>query len=472
MSKFFILISTFSIFLSSAQNSQGRFISDVSSGCQVWSENFSPDDSVSWSGACEANFAQGFGTLNWYQKQKIVATYVGEMNQGNPNGKGKYTIDGFAILEGNFVDGNLNGLGKADYSASFGQIHLGHFRNGMLNGKGEIKFKDGTRNKGYFIDGNRLDLDKSYLTSLTKNQSSIIDKTNIYLGDGESNALFYYTIAPQHTEAVLVLFPSAFESAENVINCNKDLIQKAHDNKIMTVVVSANFNASLSKDPLALEFVNTTFLELTKKYQVPSEKFILSGFSLGGMNAIRYTEMSRDEKFTTSIKPLAVIGVDPPVDEIGLYYRASDEIKSYESDSLNLDQGRKNALEEARMIVDHWQELYGGSPDQVRKQFVTNSPFTRTELDGGNAKFLVDTPIRIYSDPDIEWHLKNRNRDYYHINAADQSAMINFLQSKGNVNAAFVSALGKGFRLDGSRHPHAWSIVDAAECIAWIKSLL
>jgi hypothetical protein len=464
----FFILTTSNIY---AQNN-GQFIKDLKTNCQIWSDNYSPNDSVSWKGNCKDNYADGFGTLTWFQNQKTVATYVGILKKGNPNGKGKYVINDYGILQGSFVNGLLNGQGEAEYT-NFGQKQKGNFQNGILQGQGEIIYTNGGRLKGNFVNGSLLDLDQPYLSLLKKNISQTKDTAGIYLGDGDDNSLFYYSISPKlNTKGVLVLFPSSFESTESVISCNKVLIQKCIDKGIMTVVISTNFNRALSADKFTLDFFNTTFSEIITKYKVPSEKFILCGLSLGGMNAIRYTEMSRDQKFSTSIKPIAVIGVDPPVDEMGLYKRSQDEINLYEPDSTNLNNGKRNALAEGRMLVNDYKQNYGGSPEQSPKLYIENSPYTRTESDGGNAKYLLQVPIKIYSDPDIEWQIKNRNRDYYHINAADQSAMINFLTLKGNKNAELKTSIGKGYRLDGTRHPHSWSIIDTENCLKWMLNFV
>ncbi|HPH81402.1 MAG TPA: hypothetical protein PL185_02460 [Flavobacteriales bacterium] len=449
----------------------GQFVKDIKSGCQVWSDNYSPDDSVSWKGDCKDNYAEGWGTLTWFQHQESVATYVGTMKHGNPNGKGKYIINNFGILQGDFVDGLLNGLGEAEYF-NYGQKQIGTFIKGVLNGQGEIIYTDGRKLKGNFSDGILLDLSDPYLSLLKKNRSSLIDSANIYQGDGDSNLLFYYTLTPPITKAVIVLFPSSFESCESVISSNKNLIQECYDKGIMTVVLSSNFNRSLSLDKFAFEYINKTFTEIIKTFNVPKEKFIVCGLSLGGMNALRYTEMSQDANYQTSIKPLAVIGVDPPVDEIGLYKRAIDEINLYQADSIKLSNGQQNALAEGKMLTTDFIEMYGGSPDQFPNNYILHSPYIRTEKDGGNAKYLLKTPVKIYCDPDINWHLTNRQRDLYHINASDQTALINFLTLNGNNNAHFKSCIGKGYRLDGSRHPHSWSIIDTDDCIKWIEELI
>jgi hypothetical protein len=449
----------------------GTFITDVKTGCKVWSDNYSPEDSICWKGNCKDKFADGFGTLTWYQKKQVVAKYIGQLKKGNPNGKGKYEINNYAILQGNFVNGALQGNGVANYTSN-GQIHKGIFSQGVLNGKGEIAYNDGRKLVGNFVAGTLLNLDDAYLKQIKKTTSPIIDSANIYLGDNNSTSLFYYTIAPkQNIKGCLVLCPSAFETTESVISCNKFLIQNCFNKGIMTAVISANFNRSLSIDPFAFRFFNVVFFEIQSNYKIPKNAFVLGGLSLGGMNALRYTQMANDANYNTTIKPLGVFGVDPPVDEMGLYQRAEDEVKLFEPDSLTLNNGKRNALIEGKMLVNDYKELYGGAPSIMPKLYVKHSPFTRTEKDGGNAKFLLNTPTLIYCDPDINWYLKNRNRDFYHINASDQTALINFLTLQGNERASFVSAIGKGFRLDGTRHPHSWSLINANNCTAWLLDL-
>lgn len=421
----------------------GVFTKDASSGCMVWND-INPEFTITWSGKCNDGYADGEGTLTWFEGKNIIASYTGRMQKGYVTGKGKYIYEGWGSAEGNFVNGTLQGQGKML----------------MLNG-GKLE--------GNFVDGEMLDLDAKYLSLLKKIDLGIEDKEEIYRGPGN---LFYYALAPENVKAVLVLMPSTGEGAENVVSCNKKLMQQCYDNNILSVVLSTNYNKGLELDTTAMNFLNTSFTDILARYNAPADKFILSGLSLGGENAIQYTEISRSGKLYTSVKPLAVIGVDPPVDMANLYDRAKEEIALYTRDSANLTDSKKAALNEDYFLIDYFDKLYGGSPKEVPKRYVEGSQYSLNHPDGGNAKYLIDVPIRIYTDPDISWQMKNKSRDYYHMNCVDQSAMINFLQMNGNNHAEFIPALGKGYRLDGTRHPHSWSIVDADECVNWIINLI
>jgi len=437
-----ILLSSFNVF-----SQTGQYVKDIKTGCMIWSDEYSPKDSLIWSGSCKNGYAFGNGILRWYQDHKLAVIYTGQMNQGKLNGKGKYEIIGYATFEGNFTNGALNGKGAAHYS-------------------------NGGKTIGNFVDGNFLNLDDKYLAILRKQYLNINDSTEIYINDNGSDQLFYYALIPRQTiNAVLVLFPSTGETAENVISCNKNLMQQAYNNNILPVVVSVNYNKTLESDQKAMQLFDTVFEDLIRKYRVPKDKFILSGLSLGGMNALQYTEMSRNKKYITFIKPLAVIGIDPPIDMADLYNGAKKSIIKYEKEGADLSESKKIALNEDRFIIDNFTKLYGGSPEEFPDKYTEASQFSRNREDGGNAKYLIDVPVRVYCDPDIVWQLKNKSRDYYDLNAANLSAMTNFLMQSGNTRAEFIPAIGKGFRVDGKRHPHSWSIVEPIDCIKWILNL-
>lgn len=447
MKKFFTVILS-SIYISSfSQSVTGQFIKDHRTNCQVWDENYAVTDSITWSGRCNNTFADGQGTLLWYENKKLIAQYDGQMKNGKPNGQGKYKIYSYGIMEGNFENGNLQG-------------------------KGKVMLDNGGRLIGNFVNGEFLNLDRPYLRRLKKLTSPIKDNTNIYENDNGSTELFYYILKPKdNIKSVLVLLPSTNESAENVISCNKQLIEECFNNHILISVLSINYNKPLESDDAALHFLNTTFEDIILSFNAPEDKFVLSGLSLGGGNALQYTEMSRNPKYKTSIQPIAVIGVDPPVDEADLYYNAKEAIERYKNDSSVITKSIHEALVEDNFLIEYFHKVYGGSPAEFPGKYIESSTFSRTQADGGNAKYLIDLPVRLYSDPDILWNLKYKNRDYYHMNAANLSALTNFLMLKGNKRVEFIPAIGKGYRVDGTRHPHSWSIVEPTECVKWIRDL-
>ncbi len=307
-----------------------------------------------------------------------------------------------------------------------------------------------------------LNLNETLSKNLEKNTIDIVDKTYLYVNDGTSNELFYYALRPKgKIKGTLILLPPTAQNTEEVINNNIKLSELAFEKGILLIIPSINYNLYLDK--ITMDFLNTTFKNAISKYHAPKDKIIIGGFSLGGMNAIRYVELSKENPDLTSIQPVAVYGIDPPLDWARIYYSFQ------RTKELNFSEV---AVNEATDYLAKLEEQFGGSPKEVPNVYSKNSMYSKTVKNGGNAKFLIDTPIKIYSDPDIDWHLKERQTDFYDINALDQTAMINQLRIMGNENAEFISALGKGYRLNGMRHPHSWSIADPNELMEWIINRL
>ncbi len=303
-----------------------------------------------------------------------------------------------------------------------------------------------------------IQLHEKYIKKLEKNSIDILDSTNLYVNDGQSRDLFYYALSPKNKiQGTLVLFPPTWQTAENVINHNIDLIEQAFENDLLLVVPSINYNLCL--DETSLKFLNETFKNVLDKYEPPSDKIIFGGFSLGGMNALRYTELAYENESLTTLKPIAVYGIDPPLDFVRLYHSFENTLTK----NFSIP-----AMHEAKDYLQKLNNQFGGTPEEFSEIYIQHSMFSKSEKDGGNAKFLTSIPVRIYCDPDIDWQLNERRMDYSDMNAVDQTAMINFLLLAGNNEAEFINALGKGYRMDGRRHPHSWSLVDPEECIAWM----
>lgn len=307
-----------------------------------------------------------------------------------------------------------------------------------------------------------INLEESLLQNLEKHFVDIVDSTFIYVNDGQSTDLFYYAISPKDSIiGTLVLFPPNGQTMENVINHNLKLIEIAHSKKLLIIIPSINYNLCL--DAISMSFLNSMFNQVLGKYSPPTDKFVFGGFSLGGMNAIRYAEMAHDSKSETAIKPIAVYGVDPPLDMARLYNSFQRTMEKNFSEV---------AMYEAKVFIRKMEDQFGGSPKEFPDVYLKYSMYSKNQKDGGNAKYLLSIPVRIYCDPDIDWQLKERRMDYYDMNAVDQTAMINQLVLMGNKNAEFINSLGKGYRLDGRRHPHSWSLVDPKECVEWIEKCI
>jgi hypothetical protein len=279
--------------------------------------------------------------------------------------------------------------------------------------------------------------------------------------DKDSSTLFYEIIIPTNKPiGTLVILPGSGETIADVkkqISLHKLAVQKN------LLVIFPSINWGTNKHEPEHRLLDTIFKQVVEQYHVPKNKFILGGFSGGGMLALTYTQKANKYKDSTFIKPMAVFGVDPPLDYAHLWKHCEKDIERNISPA---------AVQEGRWIIDMYTQEFGGPPDQHRENYIKYSIFSYSEKDGGNAKYLKNTPVLLFTEPDILWQMKNRQRDYYDLNCVDIAAMINLLQIQGNKDAQLIITNNKGVRLNGMKHPHSWSIMDSRLCLNWLLKQL
>lgn len=97
-----------------AQSQSGKppaWIADSKTGCKVWNPAPQAHETIHWSGHCDAGYAQGKGTLQWYENGKPGDRYVGEYQGGKRNGHGVVTMGNGTRIEGDWRNDELLQLG-------------------------------------------------------------------------------------------------------------------------------------------------------------------------------------------------------------------------------------------------------------------------------------------------------------------------------------------------------------------------
>jgi hypothetical protein len=97
-----------------------------------------------------------YGHSLWHGKQGTYhfadgSVYVGDMINGIPTGKGKYTDVNGDVMEGEFVHGMLHGYGR--HEKGDGIVYEGEFWKGLAHGKAKVTLPNGGFYEGDFYNG-------------------------------------------------------------------------------------------------------------------------------------------------------------------------------------------------------------------------------------------------------------------------------------------------------------------------------
>tara|TARA_R110000868_G_scaffold48720_3_gene157714 strand:+ start:38442 stop:39359 length:918 start_codon:yes stop_codon:yes gene_type:complete len=286
------------------------------------------------------------------------------------------------------------------------------------------------------------------------------DTTDLYINDGDSTTLYYLKLVPKiEIKGVLVILPSGGETTENLLKQIK-LPQLAVEKGLLVLIPSINFGTE--NRTAEFNLLDKIFNEIVKDYHVSKDNFILGGLSNGGMISLSYAEKTVQYPGTTFLVPKGVFALDSPVDKAHLYEYCEREIERNYNEV---------GVSEGKWIIERYKKLYG-TPYKNPEKYIAASIYSYGAKEGGNAKYLKNIPLRMYTDFDVEWLMQERHRDLYDWNGTDIIAMVNSLKIMGNEDANVIISYGKGFKLDGSKHPHSWSIMDPVDCLNWISKLL
>ena len=128
----------------------GTWLAD-NKGCKLWDSNPQPDETVTWTGACQSGFAEGPGIRQWIVSGKPGSRYEGSFIGGKANGKGTTYFPNGLKIEAEFA--NNNTVGPVVMYFIDGARYEGDFTAGKRTGKGVLTRANGDRYEGDFVDG-------------------------------------------------------------------------------------------------------------------------------------------------------------------------------------------------------------------------------------------------------------------------------------------------------------------------------
>lgn len=283
--------------------------------------------------------------------------------------------------------------------------------------------------------------------------------TITYRTPRDSTINYYMTVVPVGPpKGLLVLLPGYGGLPEGEY-AETDLPNEAARQGLMTILVTLQQGfQSFYVDDASQQTLSDMIREVQTKHKLTGKKLYVGGFSLGGSGAVRYAE--RAAAAPDLPRPAAVFAVDPPLDFVRLY-ESMQKVK-YQSKA-------EVAVDEANFFTERMRHEFGGEPTTHLAQYVARSPYCHSDTSRRNPNLLKNMPIRLITEPDIDWQMTERNRDLYDMNTLDCVALITYLRAVGNTRAVYVQTTGKGYRKQTKiRNPHSWSIADPKATVGWL----
>jgi hypothetical protein len=264
----------------------------------------------------------------------------------------------------------------------------------------------------------------------------------------------YELIKSNNSKALLIVFPGGGTTSKETKE-NFKIFENAANKNVSVLLM--NFNRHLWIDREETESLSTEIEEIINTNKLKTENIFIGGMSIGGTLAI--TVSNYLSKSNSIIEPKGVFVIDSPIDLYALYESSKKDIARKDFSD--------ERLEEPRFIIEYFEDAFGGS-DSLLSNIQEVSPVTLKTKNTENIKYLKNTKLRFYTEPDTLWWKENRQTDFESTNAYTLQKTAENLKNTNWNNLQLIQTKNKGFRIDGERHPHSWSIVDTKELINWI----
>lgn len=267
-------------------------------------------------------------------------------------------------------------------------------------------------------------------------------------------AAFHLVKPTEAPAAVLVLFGGFPQYAED-IQREFDILETAGQKGV--AVVFLNYNQRLWLEEVEKAQLAQHLEGLFADNALPKANVYLGGYSSGGNIALLIGDyLAANPEYQLS--PAGIFVVDSPVDLAELYANARKNVaRNFSAVSV----------QEGKWLLGLMGNAFG-EPETHAETYARYSVFTTKIGDIRNIAHLQNVPIRLYTEPDTVWWKENRKADYEQMNAYHLKKLHERLTEAEFSNVALITTKNRGYRANGERHPHSWSIVDREQLIEWM----
>ncbi|OIQ38290.1 MAG: hypothetical protein BM563_06625 [Bacteroidetes bacterium MedPE-SWsnd-G1] len=258
----------------------------------------------------------------------------------------------------------------------------------------------------------------------------------------------------ENSKGLLILFGGFGENPET-IEREFNILKIAQKNKISVLLM--NYSQKLWLETADKTYLAQLLQGTIKEHNLNKENLYVGGFSSGGLVSVLLSDYIISMK-QYHIDPKGVFLVDSPIDLLELYRTSEKNIANNFSDV---------SVQESNWIINTLSADMG-EPKNGITAYENYAVYTHETDNAKNLSHLKNTKIRLYTEPDFKWWKEQRKAEPEQTNAFYIKALAKSLQQKGFKDVTYIATNNKGYRANGNRHPHSWSIIEKEELMHWM----
>lgn len=299
-------------------------------------------------------------------------------------------------------------------------------------------------------------------------ESYIKQNDSLRIGNGKTDFLpfndkGYTLILPDTTTMIKGVIISLEDEKFNLVDNPKQQIYKEANLKNLAVLyVSTGIPVDFYFSEKSLSFIDTTILNVFKKYNLSNKNIFFLGVSLSGHRALKYVEYFKTEKskFKPDIK--GIILCDGVLDWARQWYEERKGLK---------DNFAPSAVFSGKLITYLFEKNLKGTPKNNLNAYLDFSTYSYFDEKNRHLKYFSDLTIRAYTEPATYYWMDERRKGVFDTNFPDMVGIINELKLIGNQKNELIVFNQDKENKDRRNPYYTWTLVDKTELTNWMIGL-
>ena len=228
-----------------------------------------------------------------------------------------------------------------------------------------------------------------------------------------------------------------FIHSRSETDSREEIIDLALENKLGVLYANTDNPVEFFFDVDRLQEIEQYIEQAISLGKIPRDNLLFCGMSLEGTRALKLALFSQSVAAQFKLKPRAIAICDAPLDMVRFHKAMTMAMK------INFN---AIAANEGNWVSGYLESNLGGTPESQLQRYIEYSPYSYLVDDDPRLAVFDGIAVRAYTEPDINWWIETRRKDYYSMNAIDLAALINQLKINGNQEAELIITHGKGLK--------------------------
>jgi hypothetical protein len=267
----------------------------------------------------------------------------------------------------------------------------------------------------------------------------------------------YTLVQADSTKGLLICFSES--KVDTALAWNKDYFKAAATGQLSVLYICSGRPHDFFFTKKDIDPADVMLSVVLEKHALSGQPIVFFGPGLAGTRALQFIRYYQNGQSSNLLDIMGVALFDSPLDMIRLYKTTYKHLLT-----------SKSTYVEDTQLLYLLKAAFGAKPKSYLTNYLSYSPFSFWDDKDENARFFIRYPIRAYTEPAIEWRLRNELGNTYQSTLPDMTGFIQALQSAGALSADLILLPDR--TVSSRKFDDCFALAGKGDFISWCVDLI